>query len=93
MTPTHGAMQPEGLPAPAPARAAWRGLPHHRPHFPGLTMVGERRQKKKTTGRCNPVREEVEMGLWRKICAGFKLGRRSPAGALPCGVGAERGLF
>ena len=37
------------------------------PRLPGLTMAAEKGRSDQTTSRCNPVWEELEMGLWRKI--------------------------
>ena len=37
------------------------------PCLPGLTMAAEEGRRNRTTGRCKPVWEELEMGLQRKI--------------------------
>ena len=37
------------------------------PYLPGLTMAAEKVRRNQTTHRYNPVWEESEMGLWRKI--------------------------
>ena len=40
------------------------------PRFPGLTMAAERGRRNQTTGKCDPVWGEWEVGLWRKIHTG-----------------------
>ena len=38
------------------------------PSLLGLTMAAEKGRRNQSTGRCNPLWEELEMGLQRKLC-------------------------
>ena len=41
------------------------------PCLPGLTMAAGEGQTMQKTGRCNPLWEELETGLWKKLLAGY----------------------
>ena len=69
----------------APAPELGNGLLHDtEPLLPGLTMAVQKGIKCGSAGRCGWLWEELEMGLWKRFQAGFKIkaGRRVGQGTM-----------
>ena len=66
------------------------------PHFPGLTMAANKGRRKQTTGRCDPLWEELEMGLQtrpRHSSHALSLSLSQPCESSgPCGKKSRRAM-